>query len=158
AIRNLERSLTHLHLARQILEQMPESMSLSIVYLTLSGVHYRLNQLREAISWAQKALEVAERLNVLPIVGQASANLASARTLTGRVSEGMTALEDAWRLATSNNLAYPADHTRLSAAALLARLKDPRAGLAWVARTPDYRTLSAIVTIPAVLIELRALS
>lgn len=114
-IRDFGKAFEHLHQARRILEELPESMALGLVYLTLDSACSRSLQMIEQISWVRKALEVGERLQRPAVVAQAHTHLGGALIYIGEVPQGLAALEEGWRLASQNNLAYMSDENRYEA-------------------------------------------
>ena len=140
-----EKALEHLHLARTILEGEPEGPALGFVYGLLAVVSHQLLQLQESISWAQKAVEVGEKLKRPAIVAQACAPLGWALVLAGETGEGLRTLEHGWRLSSENNLAIPTDVNRFYGLASWVLLKSPKAGREWGARKPDYRSIYSLI-------------
>ena len=142
-------ALEHLHVARTLLKDLPESMTLGLAYCGLARVYLPLLQPRQSISWATQAMELGERLHNPGVIANACASLGSAFALVGDVAKGLEFLEQGWQIASENQLAFLADMNRSLGIRLAGPwLKDPRAGLAWAAKQPDYQTKMSLLDLP----------
>ncbi|MDP6495554.1 MAG: tetratricopeptide repeat protein [Dehalococcoidia bacterium] len=74
------------------------------------------------------------------------------------VKEAREVLEQAWRTSIENRLGFQADLIRAyGTRALGVALKDPRVGLDWVRRGPDYQTTCSLFDNPSHLVAIHAL-
>jgi tetratricopeptide (TPR) repeat protein len=152
---DVARGLDHYEKARVILEVEPVGAALGWVYDGLSAISFVLNQAGEAVEWAQRGLEVAERLNEPILHANAQYHLAIG-TLSGDVAAGQAALEECWRSSIEHGSPWAADAGRFVAAFVAINLRDPRAALAWAAREPDFRTLMSSYWLPPLVVEAHA--
>ena len=153
-----KKAVAHLHQAREILESLPESPALGLVYCGLGRVYTPLLDPNQSIVWATKAMAAGERLRHPAVVANACTGLGSAYALTGDVVQGLSYLEQAWEIASKHELAFPADFTRsLGVRICGVWLKNPRAGIAWAERKPVYQTKNDLLVFRSALIGVYAL-
>ncbi|MCX6024474.1 MAG: tetratricopeptide repeat protein, partial [Chloroflexi bacterium] len=142
-----ERALTELHRARTTLEDLPESELLGWVFIMIGAIHGYLLQLPERVVWLDRALGVADRLGLPALRANVEANLGVSFYLQGDVARGLNIVEGAWEQAAQKGLAFPADRARSNLVLSLTNL-DPRLGLAWADRSPDFHTYPSRIEIP----------
>jgi predicted ATPase/tRNA A-37 threonylcarbamoyl transferase component Bud32 len=66
----------HQEAAFKILETEPESIELASLYEDMAHMYYRTEDLAKALSWAEKALEIAKRLNAHEVIANCYLSLA----------------------------------------------------------------------------------
>src|SRR4030066_1761351 len=67
---NKNKAAEHHRMALEILEKEPESVELASLYEDISHMLWRTGEPAEALSWAQKALELAERLGASEVLAR----------------------------------------------------------------------------------------
>src|SRR5262249_586709 len=100
---DLERSLANMEQARSILEDLPESLQLGLVYVTLGSIYGGLGQPGEGLRWNEKARELGTRLN-RPVL-LAEGNSVHQQFLLGQVNAAQEEAERRWQLAVRHNFA-----------------------------------------------------
>lgn len=109
ALRDVDKALEHLHLARTILEAEAESPALGLVYSTLALAYFRSAQMPESLAWARKATDVGQKEHSPMLVADACMALGFAQSHVGEHSQALETLEQGWHFSVQNNLASPAD-------------------------------------------------
>ncbi|MCH7622274.1 MAG: hypothetical protein IH870_10290 [Chloroflexi bacterium] len=157
AVQDLSLALENLRQAKMIFDKEPEGIPHGMVYCGLALTHLDRLELTDAVSWARQAVNLGERLDSPAVVANACAPLGSA--LSGSaIGQARDALERGWETSFQNKLGFQADLCRASGSRVLGvALKDPNAGLGWIARGPDYHTTYSLFDIPAHLVALYAL-
>lgn len=146
-LRDQEQALGHFHLARAVFEALPESPQLCDVYGALADAHaFRFDGV-ELVSWAKRAVEIAERVDDLPRTVQTRSTLGAALAATGRVRAGLTRITRAYRLAMRHRLGIPAD-LALSHLCWINKTIDPRAVLVAVRRSTTHQTIPTLFWLP----------
>ena len=157
AVQDMALALEHFHRAKNILDRESEDVPHGMVYCGLAMAHLDHLDLTEAVSWARQAVELGERLDAPAVVANAFAPLGSAMGFSA-IGQALEALERGWQASFDNKLGFQADLSRACGARTLGvTLKDPRAGLGWVERGPDYHTTYSLFDIPSHLVALHAL-
>jgi class 3 adenylate cyclase/tetratricopeptide (TPR) repeat protein len=103
---------------------LPDDPGVVALETQLARAHYINNDPRRAIESLDHALEVAERLDLVPVIAEALAIRGGALTEIGRGYEGRAAAEGAFRLAEANGLAHVALRARNVVATFLSQ-RDP---------------------------------
>ena len=158
AVQDIAQALEQFQVAKNILDLESEDVPHGMVYCGLALAHLDHLDLKEAASWAGRAVELGERLDAPAVVANACAPLGSvlARSAIAPASE---ALERVWRTSFDHKLGFQADLNRaFGARAMGVALKDPQAGLSWVDRGPDYHKTYSLFDIPSHLVALHALN
>ena len=92
----------HLDEALKILEAESESIELASLYEEMAHRQYRVGDMAKALSWAEKALELARKLNAHEVVANSCASLGTIHSLTGKTNKARECLERALRIALDN--------------------------------------------------------
>jgi predicted ATPase len=139
---NLEEALSHLNAARATLEKLPMASGLARVYLGLYTLHSRLGEFDEGNAWVEKAKEASNELEDPEVIADSIVSAAAFLLISrGEVIKGREMFEEAWSIASRECLPASSDFCRQVAALIFGvSLKDPRMGLSWIRRQPDYGT------------------
>jgi tetratricopeptide (TPR) repeat protein len=89
----------------KILETEPESIELASLYEDMAHMYYRVGETSEALSWAEKALELAKKLDAPNVLASSYASLGTIFTFTGETAKQARAfeyLENALKIALAN--------------------------------------------------------
>jgi tetratricopeptide (TPR) repeat protein len=113
----------HFDEALKILEAEPESVELARLYEDMAHMQYRVGEVSQARSWAEKALELARKLNAYDVVASSSISLGVAISLAGdwekavecheravKIALGNGYLETAARAYNAQAVAFPFEH------------------------------------------------
>jgi tetratricopeptide (TPR) repeat protein len=92
----------HFDEALKILEAEPESVELARLYEEIAHMHYRIGDIRQARSWAEKALELAKKLNANEVVANSSISLGVALLNAGDWNRAVECHERALKIALDN--------------------------------------------------------
>ena len=93
-------------------EQLGDDPGVAALETQIARLHYIKNEPRKAIDRLDHPLEVAERLDIVPVIAEALAIRGGALTEIGRGYEGIAAAQGAFRLAEANGLAHVALRAR----------------------------------------------
>ena len=92
--------------ALEILETEPESPELASLYEDMAHMYYRIGDMPKALARAEKALELAKRLNAYEVIASSYASLGTVFTFTGEkdvntvlLEKGLEYLERALKIA-----------------------------------------------------------
>jgi len=123
-----ERLLQILLPAWEEFSDLEETASGVALMLAISRAHAHANDVQSVV-WSERALPVAERLNLLPQTAAGLFRLASALLRTGRPMHGLVLMRGTHDLAIANDLAevYRNSRTTLT---FIEQFADPAAGLA----------------------------
>ena len=99
-----ERSLRHYYQALALLEAYPESVELAWAISSISQMHMLASAHDQAISWGQRALSMAERLEAEHVMVHALTTLGNAHVLIGDAERGQAMLRRSWQRAVELNL------------------------------------------------------
>jgi adenylate cyclase len=102
AIGDIEKAKDHHDKALRILEGEPESVELASLFEDVAHMYYRTEDMVRAISSAEKALEIAERLNACEVAASSCASLGTAFAYSGEKKKAIEYLEKALRIALDN--------------------------------------------------------
>jgi len=99
-----EKASEHHRMALEILEKRPESLELARLYQDISNMLWRSGKpAAEALPCAQKAFELAERLNDPEVLSNCHNNLAIISRMSGELRKGLRYLEQGLKIALDNN-------------------------------------------------------
>jgi predicted ATPase len=102
AIGDIETAKAHHEKALRILEVEPESVELANLYEDIAHMCYRTEDMARAISSAQRALEIGERLNACEVAASSCASLGTALAYSGEKKKAIEYLEKALRISLDN--------------------------------------------------------
>jgi len=104
-----EKASEHHRMALEILEKRPESLELAELYQDISNMIWRSGKpTAEALPYAQKAFELAERLRDPEVLSSCHNNLAVICGLSGEFRKRIKYLEQGLKIALDNNCINPA--------------------------------------------------
>jgi predicted ATPase len=103
-----EQSLQHYRRALALLEQGPESVELAWAISGISQMHMLASVYDQTISWGQRALAMAERLEAEHVTVPTLANMGNAYVMIGDAERGLAMLRRGWQRAVELNLPYDA--------------------------------------------------
>ena len=99
-----EKASEHHHMALEILEKRPESLELAKLYQDISNMIWRSGKpASEALPYAQKAFELAERLRDPEVLSNCHNNLAIISRESGEFRKAIRYLEQGLKIALDNN-------------------------------------------------------
>ena len=157
AVQDQAKALDHFHRANELLEHEPDGMPLGLVYCSRAMAHLDRLEPVDAISWADKASALGERLGFPAVLANALAPSGATVSLSDP-SRGRSTLEQGWHTSVQHKLGFQADLSRAYGARFLGvALKDSKVGHDWVGRGPDYDTMYSLFDIPAHLVALHSL-
>jgi len=99
---NTEKAKGHHNEALKILENEPESVELASLCEDMARMLYRTGDMAEALSWAEKALELARKLNAFEVVASSYASLGVIFSFTGDSKKAIECHERALKIALDN--------------------------------------------------------
>lgn len=102
AIGDIEKAKAHHEKALKILEDESESVELASLYDDIAHMCYRTEDMGRAISSAEKALEIAERLNACEVAASSCASLGTALAYSGENKKAIVYLEKALKISLDN--------------------------------------------------------
>jgi DNA-binding SARP family transcriptional activator/predicted ATPase len=105
-----EESLRHYHRSLALLEEGPENIELAHAISAISQMHMLASAYEEAISWGERALELANRLGAEAVIVHALINVGVAYGWTGNPTRGEAMLRESLRRAL--DLGSPQDTCR----------------------------------------------
>ena len=94
-----EKARQNFDIALRILETKPENAELATLYSDKSRMSYFTEDVAEAISWAERALELAKKLDAFEVIASSYINLALVCSSTGDWKNGVECLEKALKIA-----------------------------------------------------------
>jgi len=97
-----EKGRQHFDEALKILEADPENVELARLYEEIAHMHYRTGDVPQARSWAEKALELARKLNAPEVVANSSISLGVALVMAGYWKKAVECHERALKIALDN--------------------------------------------------------
>jgi len=101
-IGDTEKARDHHDKALKILEAEPESVELASLYEDIGRMYFRTESMSKALPFAEKALELAKKLNWLEIVAESYLTLGSIFSSTGDWKKAVECNERALRIALDN--------------------------------------------------------
>jgi len=102
---DVERAKDHYDEALKILEAEPESVELGRLYLNIGGMYFQTGYMTEALSWGEKALELAKKLEDFRIMAWSYARLAAVFMGKGDTRKACECAEKALKISLDNNYA-----------------------------------------------------
>jgi tetratricopeptide (TPR) repeat protein len=97
-----EKARENFDVALGILEPIPENVELATLYSDKARMSYFTEDVTEAVSWAQKALELAKKLDAFEVIASSYINLALVSSSTGDWKKAVECLEKALKIALDN--------------------------------------------------------
>jgi len=97
-----EKAKVHHEEALKILEAEPESVELASLYEDMAFMYFRTENMTKALPWAEKALELAEKLNAHEVIALSYITLGSILVSTGNRKKGVECTERALKIALDN--------------------------------------------------------
>jgi adenylate cyclase len=88
--------------ALKILEAEPENVELATLYEDIAHMHYRVGEVPQARSWAEKALELAKKLNAYQVIASSYISLGVALNMAGDWKKAVECDERALEIALDN--------------------------------------------------------
>jgi len=102
AIGDTEKAKAHHEKALRILQDESEGVELASLYEDIAHMCYRTEDMARAISSAEKALEIAERLNAREVAASSCTSLGTALAYSGEKKKAIEYLEKALRISLDN--------------------------------------------------------
>jgi len=103
AVGDKEKASEHHHMALEILEKEPESVELANLYEDISHMLWRTGK-PEALAWAQKAFELAERLGASAVLARCYNDLGTLGLKSGEFEKSLGYYKKGLKIALENNL------------------------------------------------------
>jgi len=131
---DLAKGTAHLEAARAVLEEdAPDSPGLAYAYIGLASASMFKLEIENGLACARRGLEIGEKLNSAPVIANALAFVGWFLCQTGRLREGLSALEKTWTMAQEQHLTF----VSFIAAGFLGpwnggARRDPQAGKRWL--------------------------
>ena len=122
-----EKALAHFHEGRELLTDKAESVEAALLYQELGRLHFRIGDDQQAIVWAQKALELGQRLGAPEVLSQASNTIGVSLARRGELEEGITKVEQSLQIALQHDLLPVACRAYTNLGMLLAAVDRERA-------------------------------
>jgi tetratricopeptide (TPR) repeat protein/tRNA A-37 threonylcarbamoyl transferase component Bud32 len=107
AVGDKEKASEHHHMALEILEKEPESVELASLYEDISHMLWRIGK-PEALSWAQKAFELAERLDNPAVLASCYNDLGTLSLKSREFEKSLEYYEKGLKIALENNFVVDA--------------------------------------------------
>lgn len=104
------KSLHHYQRALSILASEPESTELAWAISSISQMHMLASEYDQAITWGERALAMAERLEAEPVIFHAMNNVGDSYLNTGQIEQGRAMLKESAQRAL--DFGYPHDACR----------------------------------------------
>ena len=102
-IGNTEQAQENFEKALRILEAEPENAELAALYAARASMSYFTEDVTKARSWAEKALELAKKLNALEVVASSYIDLGLVFGATGETKKAVECQEKALKIALDNS-------------------------------------------------------
>jgi serine/threonine protein kinase/Tfp pilus assembly protein PilF len=100
-----EKASEHHHMALEILEKEPESVELASLYEDISHMFWRIGKSAEALPWAHKAFELAERLGDPRVVAACYNDFGTLSLKLGEFEKASKYYEQGLKIVLENDLA-----------------------------------------------------
>jgi tetratricopeptide (TPR) repeat protein len=97
-----EKAKEHYDKALKILEAEPESSELASLFDDVAHMYYRTNDVAQARSWAEKALELAKKLNAFEVIASSYVSLGTAFNMSGDWKKAVECHERGLKIALDN--------------------------------------------------------
>ena len=102
AMGSVEKAKEHHNKVLKILETEPESVELASLYEDIAHMNYRTEDMTRALSSAEKALELAKKLNAYEVIASSYTSLGTVFAYTGNIKKAIECLERALKIALDN--------------------------------------------------------
>src|SRR5262249_31960086 len=122
-----EKALAHFHQGLALLTDKAESVEAPRLYEELGRLHFRTGDDQQAIVWAQKALELGQRLGAPEVLSQASNTIGVSLARRGELEEGVAKVEQSLQIALQHDLLPAACRAYTNLGMLLAAVDRERA-------------------------------
>src|SRR5262249_2637612 len=122
-----EKAIEHFHDGLEPLTNKPESVEAALLYQELGRLHFRIGDDQQAIVWAQKALELGQRLDAPEVLSQASNTVGVSLARRGELEEGIAKVEQSLQIALQHDLLPAACRAYTNLGMLLAAIDRERA-------------------------------
>ena len=99
---NTEQAQGNFEKALRILETEPENIELAALYAAKASASYFTEDVTKARSWAEKALELAEKLNAFEVIASSYVDLGLVFGATGDTKKAVECMEKALKIALDN--------------------------------------------------------
>ena len=103
---NTEQAQENFGKALKILEAEPENVELASLYAARASMSYFTEDVTKARSWAEKALELAKKLNAFEVIASSYIDLGLVFGATGEQRKAVECMEKALKIALDNEYAY----------------------------------------------------
>jgi tetratricopeptide (TPR) repeat protein/KaiC/GvpD/RAD55 family RecA-like ATPase len=94
-----EKAESHYRMAQEIMTMEPESIELASIFEDMAHMYYRIGDVPRALSYAENALKLAEKLDSPEVIASSSASLGTIYGFRGEVNKGRDFHERALELA-----------------------------------------------------------
>jgi len=101
-IGNTEQAQENFEKALKILEAEPENVELAALYAVKARMSYFTEDVTKARSWAEKALELAKKLNAFEVIASSYIDLGLVFNATGDTKKAVECMEKALKIALDN--------------------------------------------------------
>jgi len=101
-IGNTEQARENFEKALRILEAEPENVELAALYAARASMSFFTEDVTKARSWAEKALELAEKLNAFEVIASSYVDLGLVFGATGERKKAVECMEKALKIALDN--------------------------------------------------------
>lgn len=105
---NREKTLEHWQRGLALLAQDPDHIEAALLYHELGRLHFRSGDDQQAIVWAQKALELGQRLDAPEVVSQACNTLGVSLARRGELEAGVAHVKQSLHIALQHDQAAAA--------------------------------------------------
>jgi adenylate cyclase len=122
-----EKAVEHFQGGLNLLAREPESAEAALLYHELGRLHFRIGDDQQAIVWAQKALELGQRLGAPEVLSHASNTLGVSMARRGELEEGIAKVEQSLQIALQHDLLPAACRAYTNLGMLLAAVDRERA-------------------------------
>ena len=102
-IGTIEQARTNFEEALKILDDQPESVELAALYAARARMSYFTEDIMKACSWAEKALELAKKLNASEVIASSYVDLGLVADATGEQEKAVECMEKALKIALNNS-------------------------------------------------------
>jgi tetratricopeptide (TPR) repeat protein len=122
-----EMGKVHHEEALKILEKQPESVELASLFVDMARLYWRTENLAKARPWAEKALELAKRLNAYKVIAESYTVLAVTFSVTGEnMKKAIECDERALKIALDNGYVETALYAYIALASALPEEENER--------------------------------
>src|SRR5712692_2204198 len=122
-----EKATEHFQHGLDLLAEEPESVEAALLHHELGRLHFRIGDDQQAIVWAQKALELGQRLNAPEVLSQAFNTLGISMARRGELEEGVAKVEQSLQIALQHDHLAAACRAYTNLGMLLAAVDQERA-------------------------------